>query len=149
MAKDSELLEHVRTLMRVMLVSERTQPQHQHVIRFNALDFHTLGMLRQGAPVRATAIADALGIAPTTISSVVSRLIKRGLIIRAQSADDRRAFDLSLTDEGREIAEAIHRQDLRNMNLFLSALDDEDQNRLLDILGQVVRRVAELEQKSG
>ncbi|MEL6463680.1 MAG: MarR family transcriptional regulator [Pseudomonadota bacterium] len=145
MTKDSQLLQHVRTLMRVMLVSERTQPEHRHVIRFNALDFHTLGMLRQGVRVRASAIADELGIAPTTVSSVVSRLIKRGLITRTQSAEDRRAFDLSLTDEGRKIAEAIHRQDLRNMNLFLSALDDDDQNRLLDILGQVARRVAELE----
>ncbi|MEL7132718.1 MAG: MarR family transcriptional regulator, partial [Pseudomonadota bacterium] len=138
-------LQHVRTLMRVMLVSERTQPEHRHVIRFNALDFHTLGMLRQGVRVRASAIADELGIAPTTVSSVVSRLIKRGMITRTQSAEDRRAFDLSLTEEGRKIAEAIHRQDLRNMNLFLSALDDDDQNRLLDILGQVARRVAELE----
>lgn len=145
MTKDSQLLQHVRTLMRVMLVSERTQPEHRHVIRFNALDFHTLGMLRQGVRVRASAIADELGIAPTTVSSVVSRLIKRGMITRTQSAEDRRAFDLSLTEEGRKIAEAIHRQDLRNMNLFLSALDDDDQNRLLDILGQVARRVAELE----
>lgn len=149
MTKDSELLGYVRTLMRVMLVSERTQPEHQHVIRFNALDFHTLGILRDKQTVRASAIADALGVAPTTVSSVVSRLTKRGLIVRSQSSEDRRAYDLSLTEEGRETAEAIHSQDLRNMTLFLSALSADDQDSLIDILGQVARHVGTLETTSG
>ncbi len=149
MTKDCRLLEYVRTLMRVMLVSERTGPEHQHVVRFNALDFHTLGMLREHEPQRASDIADALGIVPTTVSSVVSRLVKRGLIARTQSKEDRRAFELYLTDEGRKVAEAIHSQDLRNMNLFLSALNGDDQDALLDLLGQVVGRVEALETQSG
>ncbi|MEL6451778.1 MAG: MarR family transcriptional regulator [Pseudomonadota bacterium] len=149
MTKDCRLLDYVRTLMRVMLVSERTDPAHRHVIRFNALDFHTLGMLREVEPLRATAIADALGIAPTTISSVVGRLIKRGLVVRQQSDADRRAYDLRLSAEGRRVAEAIHGQDLRNMNLFLAALSAEDQDKLLDLLGAVVTHVETLEQRSG
>lgn len=149
MTEDHRLLDYVRTLMRVMLVSERTSPEHQHVVRFNALDFHALGMLRENGTVRASGIADALGIVPTTASSVVARLIKRGLIERRQSTEDRRAYDLQLTAEGKRIAEAIHEQDLRNMNLFLSALGPEDRTALLDLLGQVVERVAALEAASG
>lgn len=149
MTEDHRLLEYVRTLMRVMLVSERTSPEHQHVVKFNALDFHTLGMLRENGTVRASGIADALGIVPTTASSVVSRLTKRGLIERKQSTEDRRAYDLQLTADGRRIAEAIHAQDLQNMNLFLSALEPDDQTALLDLLGKVVKRVAALEAASG
>ncbi|WP_299043075.1 MarR family transcriptional regulator [uncultured Tateyamaria sp.] len=149
MTEDYRLLGYVRTLMRVMLVSERTSPEHQHVVRFNALDFHALGMLRENGVVRASGISDALGIVPTTASSVVARLIKRGLIERQQSTEDRRAYDLQLTSEGRRIADAIHTQDLHNMNLFLSALEPHDQAALLDLLGRVVERVSALENGSG
>ena len=149
MTEDYRLLEYVRTLMRVMLVSERTSPEHQHVVRFNALDFHTLGMLRENGVVRASEIADALGIVPTTASSVVARLIKRGLVRRKQSTEDRRAYDLHLTEEGAQIAQAIHAQDLRNMNLFLSALPKDEQQQLLELLDKVAKRVSALESGSG
>ncbi|WP_299623586.1 MarR family transcriptional regulator [uncultured Tateyamaria sp.] len=145
MTKEKHLLEYVHVLMRVMLVSERTAPEHQHVIKFNPLDFHTLGLLREAPGTRASAVADALGVVPTTASSVIARLVKRGYVARTQSAQDRRAYDLTLTEDGMRVAQTIHQQDLRNMGLFLSALSEVDQDKLIEILGQVVSRVADLE----
>jgi len=142
---EAVLLGHVRTLMRVMLVSERTAPEHQHVVRFNPLDFHTLGMLREAGTVRASDIADSMGVAPTTASSVVARLVRQGLIARRQNEQDRRAYDLTLTEEGAARAAAIHAQDLANMRLFLSALSDQEQAQLLGLLDSVASRVAALE----
>lgn len=145
MNKECRLLEYVQVLMRVMLVSERTSAEHQHVIRFNALDFHVLGLLRDAPSLRASAMVDMLGVVPTTASSVIARLVKRGFILRRQSDEDRRAYDLSLTPEGRRIAETIHRQDLQNMGVFLSALSPDDQDTLLRLMDSVVTRVAALE----
>lgn len=149
MTKEKQLLDAVHVLMRVMLVSERTSPEHQHVIKFNPLDFHTLGLLRQAPGTRATAVADALGVVPTTASSVIARLVKRGYIARTQSRKDRRAYELTLTDEGMRIAQTIHNQDLRNMGLFLSALSQSDQDKLIEMLGQVAAQVAALESGKG
>ncbi len=145
MTKACKLLEYVHVLMRVMLVSERTGPEHQHVIKFNPLDFHTLSMLRTAPSLRASDMADGLGVAATTASSVIARLVKRGYVARTQNKTDRRAYDLTLTTQGRQIAEAIHSQDIRNMELFLSALSGGDQDNLLDLLGQVAGRVEALE----
>ncbi len=131
--------------MRVMLISERTSPEHRHVIRFNALDFHTLAIVRTAPGVRATAVAAQLGVAPTTASSVIARLVSRGLIQRQQCSQDRRAYELDLTDEGRAVADAIHTQDLRNMALFLSALSAREQTQLVALMDKVVERVAALE----
>ncbi len=145
MSKEQQLLDQVKTLMRVMLISERTPPEHQHIIKFNPLDFHTLGMVRDAPGVRAGTVVAALGIAPTTASSVIGRLINRGLIQRQQCTDDRRAYELFLTDEGQQIADTINRQDLQNMGLFLSALTDREQDQMLNLLSKVVERVAALE----
>lgn len=144
MSQEQTLLSYVKTLMRVMLISERTPPEHQHVIKFNPLDFHTLYQVRVQPGLRASALVAGLGLAPTTASSVISRLMKRGYIQRRQCTEDRRAYELYLTDEGQRIADAIHEQDLRNMSLFLSALNCPERDTLLGLLAKVVTRVEAL-----
>ena len=145
MNREQELLDTVRTLMRVMLVSERTPPDHQHEVRYNALDFQVMGLVREKPGIHVTEIVQRLGIAPTTASSVIARLVERGILVRARSSKDRRAYVLNLTDQGQTIADTIHGQDLRNMALFLSALAPDEQAELVRLLGKVADRVSTLE----
>lgn len=133
--------------MRVMLISERTPTEHQHVERYNPHDFHTLGVLRAEPGLRSTALANRLHVAPTTASSLIARLVKRGLVLRERSPDDGRAVALSLTPNGKKLADTIHNQDLRNMELFLSAMSEQEQDQLLHLLGKVAKRVQSLEEK--
>ena len=149
MTREERLLDQVKTLMRIMLVSERTPPEHQHVIRFNPLDFHTLGLVRRVPGVKASAVASELGIAATTASSVISRLRSQGFIERRRCLLDKRAYELHLTEEGTRVAGIIHSQDITNMGLFLSALTDAQQRTMLDLLDKVVTRVEAMEKGSG
>lgn len=60
---------------------------------------------------RACSIADLqrhLGPKPSTLTSVLDRLVARGLIVREPRADDRRSFDVILTRAGTRPAAAIH-----------------------------------------
>lgn len=148
MSREQKLLDQVKTLMRVMLISERTPPEHQHVIKFNPLDFHTLGMVRADPGVRAGDVVARMGIAPTTASSVIGRLMTKGLIQRRQCVQDRRAYELHLTEEGQRIADTIFNQDLSNMRLFLSALTPEEQDQLIALLEKVAARVSTLESET-
>ncbi|MEO0389968.1 MAG: MarR family transcriptional regulator [Pseudomonadota bacterium] len=143
--RSAALLEHVKVLMRVMLVSERTGPEHQHAVRYNALDFHALHVLRVGQTLRASHLVDDLGVAPTTASSAIARLVRQGLIERRQNAEDRRAYDLSLTKKGLDLANTIYAQDIANMTTFLSALTEDEQTQLLDAFAKISARVAALE----
>jgi len=146
MSRPDQLRQIVRTLMRVMLISERTPAGYQHETRYNPHDFHTLGILRAEPALGATALAERLHVAPTTASSLIARLAKKGLIKREKSKEDGRAVALSLTPEGKRMADIIHEQDLANMAFFLSALDDEaEQDQLITLLQKVTRKVAALE----
>lgn len=134
--------------MRVMLVSERTPKDHQHAIPYNALDFNTIGALREAPGLRATELTELLGVGPTTTSSVIARLAKRGLIKRKRSKTDGRAASLVLSDDGSALAETLHQQDIKNMEFFLSALSDEEQATLLDLLGKVTALVNQIDRHS-
>ncbi|MEL7093175.1 MAG: MarR family transcriptional regulator [Pseudomonadota bacterium] len=149
MTREEKLLDQVKTLMRIMLISERTPAEHQHEIKFNPLDFHTLNQVWQTPGVKASAVVDALGIAPTTASSVIARLRSQGLIERRRCCFDRRSYELHLTPEGKRVAGAIHDRDMQNMGLFLSALTDTQQVKMLELLDKVVDKVRVLEDASG
>jgi DNA-binding MarR family transcriptional regulator len=54
-------------------------------------------------------IVRVFGIRPSTMTSILERLAERGLILRAPDPDDRRSVRVTLTREGRAVAERIDR----------------------------------------
>lgn len=74
---------------------------------FSYADLHLLGMLsiKRRRAMRATDLASALYVSNAVLSIRIARLEKLGLITRDRSGSDRRAYELELTDKGREIVE--------------------------------------------
>jgi DNA-binding MarR family transcriptional regulator len=66
----------------------------------------TLEALSDGG-LRLGELGRRLGIAPSTLSRNIDRLVDRGLVIRGPDPDDRRAQRAELTDEGRTTASAV------------------------------------------
>ncbi|MEO0381586.1 MAG: hypothetical protein AAF252_15065, partial [Pseudomonadota bacterium] len=85
----------------------------------------------------------------TTASSVIARLRSQGLIERRRCCFDRRAYELHLTKDGSQMADRIHDKDMHNMSLFLSALSEPQQLKMLELLDKVVEKVEALETQSG
>lgn len=65
-----------------------------------------LGQLIDGKPKRVTEIAAAEGVQPSTMTDLLSRMETQGWISRSVLPGDRRVFELSITDRGRELLEA-------------------------------------------
>lgn len=111
----------------------------QHDVSFADLDLlGTLAMDEQRA-LRATDIASALYVSDAVISTRVQRLLGAGLLERRRSGADRRAFELILTDRGREVlGEAIVRiESDAKIVRFFRRLSPEDRAHLLRILGSL------------
>ncbi|OVZ58436.1 MarR family transcriptional regulator [Pigmentiphaga sp. NML080357] len=64
-----------------------------------------IGRLGDGA--RPGAVAEALGIEPSSVVRVIDRVIELGLVERREDATDRRAKSLYLTAAGRQCADRI------------------------------------------
>ena len=56
--------------------------------------------LWERSPLRLREIAERLYLEPATVSPLIGRLEAAGLVTRARSANDERAVDIALTDEG-------------------------------------------------
>jgi DNA-binding MarR family transcriptional regulator len=73
---------------------------------------------RPGRPV--SEVAQELGLASNTVSTIVSRLVTRGLLRRATDPDDRRVGRLTLTPTAQATADAAR---ARRRQVLADALD--------------------------
>lgn len=83
-------------------------------------------------------IADAIGYDRATIGGVIERLEKKGWIFRIVSERDRRARELSLTDEGHAVLCTLQPLVLALQKDILHPLSDTDQDIFIHLARQVV-----------
>ncbi|MDX3758540.1 MarR family transcriptional regulator [Streptomyces sp. AK02-04a] len=96
-----------------------------------------LGVLRDREPTM-NQLGRLLGLDKSSISGLVDRAQRRGLVTRAVSANDRRAFQVSITDAGRQLIEQLAAQFAERIELSVAPLPDADRQRLSQLAAQVV-----------
>ena len=73
--------------------------------------YRALVVLETRGPQRPVDLADRLHVTPPTASRMVERLVRKQLVRRVRSAQDRRMISVHLTDAGRRLVrEVIHRR---------------------------------------
>lgn len=72
-------------------------------------EINALGNLADGHGRTVSELGRAIGTRPTTLTSVLDRLERRGHITRAARAGDRRSVLIELTPSGRTAADTIRR----------------------------------------
>jgi DNA-binding MarR family transcriptional regulator len=96
-----------------------------------------LGILRDREPTMAE-LADYLGLERSSVSGLVDRAVKRGLVRRDASADDGRAVRVNLTPAGRELASAGAREVGELLAPMTGQLSQAERHRLSALLGKLL-----------
>ncbi|WP_408633551.1 MarR family winged helix-turn-helix transcriptional regulator [Pseudomonas massiliensis] len=103
-----------------------------------------LVIVRLGDGVRQVTVAQAAGLESPSLVRLLDQLCAQGLVIRTEDATDRRAKALSLTAEGRSLAEAIEGELVRLRRDVLKNVEKAD----LEAALRVVRAFEEAGQGS-
>jgi DNA-binding MarR family transcriptional regulator len=104
-------------------------------LTFSQLKLLNLVALTEGHTI--TDVAAFLGVSNAAASKAVDRLVRRGLLNRTEAATDRRAVQLSVTPEGKELLkeyEGVAHATLSELFGGLSPKELRDTARLLDRL---------------
>ena len=88
--------------------------------------------------LRMTALADYLGLEKSTMTGLVDRAEKRGLLARAPNASDGRVVDVFLSPDGAELAERLYTQVGRSLSPMTSELAPAEQRRLQTLLERML-----------
>jgi MarR family transcriptional regulator for hemolysin len=103
-----------------------------------------LAIVRLGDGVRQVTVAHASGLESPSLVRLLDQLCAQGFVLRTEDATDRRAKALSLTTQGRELAEAIEGELVRLRRDVLKNVDKAD----LEAALRVVRAFEEAGQGS-
>jgi DNA-binding MarR family transcriptional regulator len=99
---------------------------------------------RGDAAPRLTDLGDCLIVRPASITGVVDRLQRMGLVARTASASDHRAKNVSLTDAGCELVARVlehHPAQVRRVMQGLTASEQSELNRLLEKMSSHLERL--------
>ena len=88
--------------------------------------------------LRMTALAGYLGLEKSTMSGLVDRAEKRGLVQRAASPGDGRAVEVFLSPAGAELAERLQARIERSLRPMTSQLTPAEQGRLQTLLARML-----------
>ena len=88
--------------------------------------------------LRMTALADYLGLEKSTMTGLVDRAEKRGLLQRAPNASDGRSIDVCLSPDGAELAERLYAHVGRSLSPMTSELALAEQRRLQALLERML-----------
>jgi DNA-binding MarR family transcriptional regulator len=105
----------------------------------DAAAYGILSLIESGTASTVTALAERLSVGKPTISRQVSALESLGLVLREPSAEDRRAMDLRLTDEGRARLTAARLRSKEQFRALLKEWPIEDVETLADLLSRFNR----------
>ena len=84
-------------------------------------------------------LAAALRVTPTNTTGIVDRLLKRGLITRKESPDDRRVLLLRTTPLGDELITELRQKRKERMAELFNRLSEEEAKYLTEALKIMVR----------
>ena len=93
-----------------------------------------LMIVRLGDGVHQVAVAQAAGLESPSLVRLLDQLCKAGLVCRSEDPLDRRAKALSLTAEGRALAESIEAELVRLRRDVLQGIDQADLEATLRVL---------------
>jgi DNA-binding MarR family transcriptional regulator len=79
---------------------------------------------------RVTALAEDLGVAPSTLTGVIDRLVDQGWLERSRDPDDRRAVVISSTEKLGELLRSLRQALSRVLEKALHDLPAETRDRL-------------------
>ncbi|MGW1469389.1 MarR family winged helix-turn-helix transcriptional regulator [Streptomyces sp. NPDC002308] len=123
----------VRSAFQIMGVLTRISAEHD----LSLTQLRVLGILRDRRP-RMSDLAAFLGLDKSTLSGLVDRAARRGLMTRAPNPTDKRAVDVLITDAGRELTELMYQEARTALAPATGRLDEQQRLQLAQLLQPVL-----------
>jgi DNA-binding MarR family transcriptional regulator len=98
-------------------------------------------MLEQIGDLSLSELSERIRAQNSTVTGIIDRMEREGLVVRERSKEDRRVVYIRLTTKGKRLAEDIPVEPMEIFRGALESLTASEVRDLVRILGKVARRV--------
>jgi len=100
-------------------------------------------MLEQIGDLSLSELSERIRAQNSTVTGIIDRMEREGLVTRERSREDRRVVFIRLTNKGKKLAEDVPVEPWEIFRNALESLTASETRDLVKILGKVARRVRE------
>jgi DNA-binding MarR family transcriptional regulator len=144
----SRVSSHVMTLTGFFHGVIRMDPAAPSEARTNVVRYHILKCLERRGPHHLTEISATLNVKKNTLSELLDRMARDGLVLREYAPGDRRMIILRVTPKGRAAIKEFERSLMAHIADFLKTLDPADRRDLVQAIDSLIRILARHDRKS-
>ena len=102
-----------------------------------------LQTLHRAKTMKMTELSRFLGLSKTNATGLIDRLVRRGLVRRGRSEEDRRVVIVSLTTEGRRTAARLAIAMRKSLTALIQRVPEKNLGSFIDTLEQLARSMVE------
>ena len=134
--KAQQLKEYIDILIhRLMIVENRFL--ESSASKLSNTEIKVIGFIGKSEECTMSQIAEYLMISKTNLTAVVDKLVRKKLVRRHRSEEDRRLVLVSLTEKGEELHQQENESHLSLSRGMLKSLDSKEQDELLRLLKKI------------
>ena len=136
-----QLPQELRILLGHFVLSHALDEQMDHCQMVQALTKPERKlMMHLGVPRRMGQLAEDLNTQPSTVTAVADQLEAKGMVLRERDPDDRRAWQLCLTEIGQGARSDLTEQIVAQFR-DLSGLSPDEMTQLATLMDRVAERI--------
>lgn len=102
MSEISNGIKIFKSLKRVGLMIKQSMGQHFNDMNLTGPQGMLMGILSHDGEMKISELSEKLGLSNSTVSGIIDRLEKQGLVERTRSLDDRRVVNVNVSSEFRK-----------------------------------------------
>jgi len=125
----------------LMKVFARRSMQELCQNKLTLSQFLLLGLLHKEKECKMSHLADFMQVSLPTITGVVDRLVRQGLVLRLSDPNDRRLVKIKLTPQGQSLLQKIFQQRRKTIKELFAQVSDYDRKEYLRILNSIKERI--------
>src|SRR5215472_14885144 len=111
--------------LRIITITQFLTRRMQHEV-LTPSQATVLTLLQDGRAWRLSDLASATGVRPPSMTELISRMERQGMLCKMETTHDRRGVAVTITDEGRTLLQALNRRQIDLISGRLALLSDEE-----------------------
>lgn len=123
----------VKFFRNIAIIEERSLKKGEYR-NVTVNDMHVIDAIGKGEPKNMTAVARTLAVTTGTLTISVNSLVKKGLVERVRSEEDRRVVLVSLSESGKQAYDYHQKFHKEMVDTVLQDLDDNEKEVLAKAL---------------
>jgi DNA-binding MarR family transcriptional regulator len=132
----------IETLSYLETESRRLAREAASRVGVTATQLNVLKLLKEIGELSLSELSRRLAAQNSTVTGIVDRMVQAGLVLREQSAEDRRVWRIRMTDKGAQIAREVEVLPWDLLKGALATLDEPEKVQLVAVLQKLAAHVA-------